>query len=307
MAGIARYSLTLLIELVGVALRYIVIEQTGSRLLPVAASEILALIGGIGPPCYSLLAWFGPPGGHWIVRWKLQGRRPTITEQSILTNALRVLANRGISPPDSIYILDQPGLNAGVIGHTLYIHRELLDSPHLAAVLAHEMGHYHSGDGRLALALQRLTIPGGKTLVNSIMHGYDLIGCGLALVFGLMKALVYVLLRVECNFGVRLIRFGRQFVRAVLLTLVGGYGIVVTTYIWRDYLRQRELAADRFAAYHGFAYSLLIFLEQTRLLEMNLPWTDDTFHPAFDERIAALQSYLRHLSGNSVEYVMSKP
>ncbi len=307
MAGIARYSLTLLIELVGVALRYIVIEQTGSRLLPVAASEILALIGGIGPPCYSLLAWFGPPGGHWIVRWKLQGRRPTITEQSILTNALRVLANRGISPPDSIYILDQPGLNAGVIGHTLYIHRELLDSPHLAAVLAHEMGHYHSGDGRLALALQRLTIPGGKTLVNSIMHGYDLIGCGLGLVFGLMKALAYVLLRVECDLGARFIRSGRQFICAVLLMLVGGYGMVVTTHIWRDYLRQRELAADRFAAYHGFAYSLLIFLEQTRLLEMNLPWTDDTFHPAFDERIAALQSYLRHLSGNSVEYVMSKP
>lgn len=307
MAGIARYSLTLLIELVGVALRYIVIEQTGSRLLPVAASEILALIGGIGPPCYSLLAWFGPPGGHWIVRWKLQGRRPTITEQMILTNALRVLANRGIPPPDFIYILDQPGLNAGVIGHTLYIHRELLDSPHLAAVLAHEMGHYHSGDGRLALALQRLTIPGGKTLVNSIMHGYDLIGCGLGLVFGLMKALAYVLLRVECDLGARFIRSGRQFICAVLLMLVGGYGMVVTTHIWRDYLRQRELAADRFAAYHGFAYSLLIFLEQTRLLEMNLPWTDDTFHPAFDERIAALQSYLRHLSGNSVEYVMSKP
>jgi Zn-dependent protease with chaperone function len=296
-----------LIELAGVALRYVVIEHTGSRFLPVAASEILALIGGIGPPCYSLLAWFGPPGGHWIVRWKLQGRRPTITEQMILTNALRVLANRGIPPPDFIYILDQPGLNAGVIGHTLYIHRELLDSPHLAAVLAHEMGHYHSSDGRLALALQRLTIPGGKTLVNSIMQGYDLIGRGLALVFGLMKALVYVLLRVECNFGVRLIRFGRQFVRAVLLTLVGGYGIVATTYIWRDYLRQRELAADRFAAYHGFAYSLLLFLEQTRLLEMNLPWSDESFHPTLEERIAALQPYLRHLSGNPVEYVMSKP
>ena len=48
--------------------------------------------------------------------------------------------------------------HAAVIGDTLMLSRGLLDSPHLPAVLAHELGHLGSPDGRVTAALNRLMI-----------------------------------------------------------------------------------------------------------------------------------------------------
>lgn len=172
----------------GVGLRYWVIVWASSPFLSDSAAHTLAIIGAMGPPCYSLLAWVGPEGNR-MMRWKVRGRIPTITEQAILDEAFRALTNRGITQPRFIYTVDQPDLNATVIGHTPYLHRDLYASSHLVAVIAHEMGPYHSSDGRLALALHRLTIPGGWLVISFTMRLIGLIGSLLNPIVRLLSAL----------------------------------------------------------------------------------------------------------------------
>ncbi|WP_322489176.1 M48 family metalloprotease [Chloroflexus sp.] len=305
MGGIIRYNLTFTLEMAGVGLRYWAIVWAGSPFLSDSAVHTLAIIGAVGPPCYSLLAWVGPPGGNWIMRWKVRGRAPTITEQAILAKAFRTLTNRGITPPRFVYTVDQPDLNASVIGHTLYLHRDLYASPHLIAVLAHEMGHYHSNDGRLALALHRLTIPGGWLVVAFTMRLIGLIGSLLNPIERLLSAISYIVLRIEITIPTRLNQFIQRIVVWMVIALVGGIGIVATVPLWRSYIRRRELAADRYAAQHGFACALTLFLRQSQLDEMNLPWNQASFHPPVEERLAALQPYLPHLSDDGVEYAIS--
>lgn len=307
MGGIIRYSLTFTLEMAGVGLRYWAIVWAGSPFLSDSAVHTLAIIGAIGPPCYSLLAWVGPPGGNWMMCWKVHGRIPTITEQAILDEAFRTLTNRGITPPRFVYTVDQPDLNASVIGHTLYLHRDLYASPHLIAVIAHEMGHYHSSDGRLALALHRLTIPGGWLVVSFIMRLIGLIGSLLNPIVRLLSALSYIVLRIEVTVPTRLSQFIQRIILWMVIALVGGIGIIATVPLWRSYIHQREFAADRYAAQHGFACALTLFLRQAQLDEMNLPWNQASFHPSVEERLAALQPYLPHPSDDSIEYVVSQP
>ncbi|WP_322493737.1 M48 family metalloprotease [Chloroflexus sp.] len=277
----------------GVGLRYWVIVWASSPFLSDSAAHTLATIGAMGPPCYSLLAWVGPEGNR-MMRWKVRGRIPTITEQAILDEAFRALTNRGITQPCFIYTVDQPDLNATVIGHTPYLHRDLYASPHLVAVIAHEMGHYHSSDGRLALALHRLTIPGGWLVVSFTMRLIGLIGSLLNPIVRLLSALSYIVLRIEVTVPARLSQFIQRIILWMFIALVGGIGIIATVPLWRSYIHQRELAADRHAAQHGFACSLTLFLRQAQLDEMNLPWNEVSFHPPVEERLAALQPYLPH-------------
>ncbi len=55
-------------------------------------------------------------------------------------------------------MLDRGATNASVRGDTLMIHRGLLGGPWLEPILAHELGHLHSSDGRVTAALGRLII-----------------------------------------------------------------------------------------------------------------------------------------------------
>ncbi|WP_298407192.1 M48 family metalloprotease [uncultured Chloroflexus sp.] len=182
----------------------------------------MAIIGAVGPPCYSLLAWVGPPGGNRVMRWKVRGRAPTITEQAILAEAFRVLANRGITPPCFVYAVDQPDLNASAIGHTLYLHRDTYTSPYLLAILAHELGHYHTSDGRLALALHRLTFPGGWLMVSFTIRLTHVITSLLNPIMRLLDALSYIVLRVEIAVPTRIGQFTQYIFSLGLITLVGG-------------------------------------------------------------------------------------
>lgn len=107
------------------------------------------------------------------------------------------LRTGGITPPCFVYAVDQSDLNASVIGHTLYLHRDTYTSPYFLAILAHELGHYHTSDGRLALALHRLTIPGGWLIVSFTMRLTHVIGSLLNPIMRLLNALSYIVLRVE--------------------------------------------------------------------------------------------------------------
>ncbi len=55
-------------------------------------------------------------------------------------------------------MLDTPEPDAAVVGDTLMLSRGLFESPHLSAVLAHELGHLGTPDGRITAALNRLVI-----------------------------------------------------------------------------------------------------------------------------------------------------
>ena len=56
------------------------------------------------------------------------------------------------------FVLDNPQPDAAVCWHTLMLSRALLESDHLPAMLAHELGHLASTDGRLTAALNRLVM-----------------------------------------------------------------------------------------------------------------------------------------------------
>ncbi len=56
-------------------------------------------------------------------------------------------------------MLDEEIENAGAYADTLMVTRGLLDSGYLEPVLAHELGHLNTSDGRLTAALCRITTP----------------------------------------------------------------------------------------------------------------------------------------------------
>jgi hypothetical protein len=61
--------------------------------------------------------------------------------------------------PQSWFVIDTPPPDAAVSGNTLMLSRGLLESDHLPAVIAHELGHLATPDGRLTAALNRLILP----------------------------------------------------------------------------------------------------------------------------------------------------
>jgi len=58
--------------------------------------------------------------------------------------------------PRHWFVLDTDEIDAAVLGRSLMLSRGLIDSAWLECVLAHELGHYHSTDGHLTAALNRL-------------------------------------------------------------------------------------------------------------------------------------------------------
>jgi Zn-dependent protease with chaperone function len=66
--------------------------------------------------------------------------------------------------PRRWFVLDTPELNAAAYADTLMLSRGLLESAHLPAVLAHELGHLNSSDARLTAALHRMTTAPRKEL-----------------------------------------------------------------------------------------------------------------------------------------------
>jgi len=99
-------------------------------------------------------------GGWW---WQQQsgGRPPSERERFAFEDAITTLTQHhpGLRPPRRWFITDALEPNAAVYADTLMVTRGLLESGYLEAVLAHELGHLNSSDGRLAAALHRMTTP----------------------------------------------------------------------------------------------------------------------------------------------------
>ena len=208
-------------------------------------ASYLALI----PTAWSLVALVTPLGGGWWWRANLGGRKPSEREQSAYQDAIELLqahTDGRLPVPSGWFVLDDPQPDAAVCGSTLMLSRGLLETDHLPGVLAHELGHLATPDGRLTAALNRLVIkpppvrsePKDEHGADMMILANDRIMLGL---FGLRA-----LARLTCM----TCRFAR-----------GGLGLRVTAPAWGAYWRAREYKADEYATSLGQADELADFLE----------------------------------------------
>jgi Zn-dependent protease with chaperone function len=163
-AGLGLYFLTLTGEaMLGASTRWLLTylgAATVGAFVPLGLSaEGLAWVAALTPIAWSLIG-LALPGRGRVWGRRLGARRPSATEAEGLADAMALL--RGVDPslpdPAAWLILDDPLPGAAVRGTTLVLSRGLLESESLAAVLAHELGHADSLDGRLTEALNRLAL-----------------------------------------------------------------------------------------------------------------------------------------------------
>lgn len=221
---------------------------------PSAPMNALAVAIGFGPLAVSVLTLVLPLGGWWWQQ-RVGGRRPSARERLLLDDALQELqvVDAAVKGPRRWFVLDDGLLNAAVYADTLMVTRGLLESPWLTAVLAHELGHLHSSDGRLTAAVYRLTTPPRRQL--------------------------------------RWHWPGRSLLRAAMFIGTGELGMWAMRGPWGIYWRAREHAADRYAASLGQAEQLAEFLDINALpwdLPVPFKWLTEDSHPPAEHRIDRL-------------------
>ncbi|HLI33274.1 MAG TPA: M48 family metalloprotease [Solirubrobacteraceae bacterium] len=259
---LALYALTLAVNLLcagvrsGVcyALLWLAFTILGLTSLPV---HLLALILGYGPLALSVATLILPLGGWW---WQQRegGRSPSERERLIYADALSSLAAAGptLALPRRWFVLDLDAPNAAVYADTLLVTRGLLESRWLTAVLAHELGHLASSDGRLAAALHRCTVPPRR--LPARLRERALIGGA---------------------------------VRVVAFLATGELAMWLLRGPWGVYWRSREHAADHYAATLGQADLLAEYLD-LHALASDIPvpfvWLTSESHPPTEHRIDRL-------------------
>lgn len=216
------------------------------------------------------LVW---PTGHFITRWQYGAREASQREQEAVEAAFNSLVGN-YRRPAKWFVIDAPMINAFVVGNTLYINRETIRSDALAAILAHELGHLNSTDGRYVLAANRLISPiltrfagatatlGQQSLELERMTGRKQGGC------------TYIILAWSA------------------LLLGGGMGLRLLAPLWLLYMRDREYLADEYAAALAQGGQLIAVLETYSLpLDTAVPFVSllyEKTHPYTELRIDKL-------------------
>jgi Zn-dependent protease with chaperone function len=164
---IMLYAATLALQLISALVRYFIayaVIWVPSKLefwdLPV---HNLALLIAFAPLVISLATLVLPLGGWWFEQ-QAGGRQPSERERIAFDYAFAELAQAdpALRPPRRWFVTDDQDPNACVYADTLMVTRGMLDNPFFPAVLAHELGHFNTSDGRLTAALYRLTTPPHK-------------------------------------------------------------------------------------------------------------------------------------------------
>jgi len=248
--GLALYLLTLAVEAVlGVPGRWLLTylgAATVGAFVPLGLSaEQFAWAAALTPIAFSIAGLLLPCRGRVWGR-RLGARRPSAEEAAVLADALALLrsVDPSLSEPASLYVLDDPLPGAAVRGAAVVLSRGLIESESLAAVLAHELGHVNSSDGRLTEALNRLALWGDPLAPELARSG----GEGAAKVYedprgGLLWSLTRWTLRLA----------GGSFAQRLLAPL------------WAAHWRSREYAADAYAASLGQAEDLARHLRDHEL------------------------------------------
>jgi Zn-dependent protease with chaperone function len=189
-------------------------------------------------------------------------------------------APRPLPRPASWFVLDYPELDAAVCGNAIMLSRGLIESEYLPAVLAHELGHLATSDGKLTAALNRLVIhPPPLVEEREELHGRGWVVPEDHFTVGL--------------FGIqalwRLIRFAVRFAK-------GGLGLRLLGPLWGSYWREREYLADAYAASLGEGERLAFFLELHALVHdhpVPFIWLTEHTHPPVAIRVAKLRALSR--------------
>lgn len=235
-SGLALYLLTISGEaMLGASTRWLLVylgAATVGAFVPLGLSaESLAWVAALAPIAWSVTGLLRP-GRGWAWGRRLGARRPSASEAEALAEAMALLRSGDPALPDPTawLVLDDPLPGAAVRGTTVLLSRALIESEALAPILAHELGHADSLDGRITEALNRLTLWGDPLApARSEREGEGGVGRREEPRGGLLWGLIRWALRLA----------GGSFAQGLLGPL------------WAAYWRSREYAADAYAASLG--------------------------------------------------------
>ena len=269
--GLGLYAASLALELPGAFVRTWLVALLAALGLWLAGAEvdpvagIVGIAAGAAPLAWSLLALAWPGRGLWW-RWRSGGREPSERERVAYEDALELLADeRGAPPPRTPrrwFALDREDPEAAVRGDALMLSRGLLQrgGTALPAVLAHELGHTGSIDGRLTEALNRLVLWGDPIGPDPRVGRLGLV---------------------------------RLAARVVLWAAGGGLSLLLLGPLWAAHWRRREYAADARAQELGQGDDLARFLDTHALffdVPVPFPWLSERAHPPVELRIDRLRA-----------------
>jgi Zn-dependent protease with chaperone function len=285
---LALYAATLVAEVPVIFTRMLITLAVAAVVLlikgesPAGAESLVEL--ALIPTCWAIFALITPFGGGRWWRANMGGREPSEREQAAYHDALQVLHANSVLPlrlPGLWFVVDEPQPDAAVCGDTLMLSSGLLENEYLPAVLAHELGHLATSDGKLTAAINRLIInPLPKTRENKRERRGNLVILGgerLLLTITLLGAAFWVA------------RFVGRFAR-------GGLGLRFLAPAWGSYWREREYTADHYAATLGQADELADFLEVHALMHdhpVPFIWLTEHTHPPTELRIDQLRKTSR--------------
>jgi Zn-dependent protease with chaperone function len=282
--ALALYLATLLCELPVLFVRMLMTLAIAALVLLIKegspdGAEGLAELALI-PTSWAIFALITPLGGGLWWRTNMGGRPPSERERVAYDEALLELREQAATPfqqPSRWFVLDTPEPDAALCGDTLALSRGLFETSYLQAVLAHELGHLNTSDGRLTAALNRLVI-------NALPWQPE------------KEPRARRRLEIKADDRVQLtITVVGLFVWTVqkLASFAkGGFGLRLLAPFWGSYWREREYLADAFAGCLGEGDELADFLE-TYALAHDSPvpfiWLTEHTHPPTELRVDRLR------------------
>jgi hypothetical protein len=298
-SGLLLYFLTVAFEAPVIFVRLMIVffvVQVPLLILGTPLSATLWFLIALAPTLWSMLALFTPAGSGWWWRQNAGGRDPSGREQNAYQDAIELLqAHRPqhlepIALPGNWFVVDEDVPDAAVVGNSLMLSRDLL-TIFLTSVLPHELGHLASFDGRFTLALNRLVIHQAPRPPNGPDDPERPRGEGLAVAEDVLELARVKHSTIEILTGVVLFMW---FARKLLRFARGGLALKLTAPLWGSYWRDREYAADMYAAELGLADELADFLETNALInDRPIPfiWLTQHAHPPTELRIDKLRNY----------------
>lgn len=290
LGSLGIYALALASELPVILARTTLVYMLACTMLAIegdsTANATVWFEVGLIPTFLSIIALASPLGTGWWWKQRAGGRRPSQREQLAYHDATELLqaqTPKGLALPKSWFVLDTPTPDAAVCGHTLMLSRGLLESDHLPAVLAHELGHLASPDGRLTAAINRLVlVPPRPSREEQTGYEPQDIAPPVELAFRSERVLLTIL-------GIRLILWT---IGKTLKFVNGGFGLRLFGPLLGAYWRAREYEADAYAAALGQGEDLADFLENHALIHDHpIPyvWLTKHTHPPVELRVDKLR------------------
>ena len=247
---------------------------------------LITVLAGFGPVVLSLfhaLLPFGRSGAGTTEIESLGAREPTRAEHTTIIDTLQVIQTRSgstIAAPSHWRIIDDPAPDAYTIGSTIYLARGAVESPQLAGLIAHELGHIAHKDGDLLLSLRRFIIP------VAYYVGIDRHPMPAGTVISGGSGVRQRLIRSEDE--KIYYRFQTLQIKFWLAFWFGGMGLLLLGQHWARFWRQRDFLADDYTVALGFDQQLMELLQLYRHVDVAQPFLLSN-RPYTAERLDRLQ------------------